>query len=149
MAMRLEPFLLFDGNCAEAMAFYQSCLGGELTVTKLADTPMKDGAPPELHEKVAFAHLQARAVAISATDWQHRTRTFHQGNTVGIYLTTDNSSELRTAFDRLSVGADPDLLDPLVELPFGVYGHLRDRYGVHWFFRGDPDRTLREEPEHG
>ena len=28
--MNLTPFLRFDGNCAEAMAFYHACLGGEL-----------------------------------------------------------------------------------------------------------------------
>ena len=38
--INLSPFLLFDGNCAEAMAFYQSCLGGELTLTRVCDTPM-------------------------------------------------------------------------------------------------------------
>jgi PhnB protein len=41
------PFLLFDGNCAEAMTFYHQCLGGELTLTKLGDTPMKAQFPPE------------------------------------------------------------------------------------------------------
>ena len=45
--MNLTPFLLFDGDCAEAMAFYQSCLGGELTMTRLGDTPMGSDAPPE------------------------------------------------------------------------------------------------------
>ena len=39
------PFLLFDGNCAEAMTFYHECLGGELRLTKLGDTPMKDQSP--------------------------------------------------------------------------------------------------------
>ncbi len=43
--MNLSPFLLFEGNCAEAMQFYQSCLGGELEVTLLRDTPMRDNAP--------------------------------------------------------------------------------------------------------
>ena len=38
--LNLTPFLLFDGDCAEAMAFYQSCFSGELTLTKLRDTPM-------------------------------------------------------------------------------------------------------------
>jgi PhnB protein len=37
--MNLTPFLLFEGNCAEAMDFYQSCLGGELTIVRLGDTP--------------------------------------------------------------------------------------------------------------
>ena len=44
--INLTPLLLFEGNCAEAMAFYQSCLGGDLTTTKVADTPMKDHMPP-------------------------------------------------------------------------------------------------------
>ncbi len=49
--MNLTPFLLFDGNCAEAMAFYRSCLGGELTFTRLGDTPMGIDAPPEQQPK--------------------------------------------------------------------------------------------------
>jgi PhnB protein len=53
--MNLTPFLLFDGNCDEAMAFYQSCLGGELTITRLGDTPMGNHAPPEQQHKVTYA----------------------------------------------------------------------------------------------
>ena len=45
--LRATPFLLFDGNCAEAMTFYHKCLGGELTLTKLGDSPMKNKLPPE------------------------------------------------------------------------------------------------------
>jgi PhnB protein len=135
--MNLDPFLLFDGNCAEAMTFYQSCLGGELTITRVADTPMKDQAPSEHHQKVAFAHLQSGAIQISATDWQHLTRAFNPGNTVGVYLTSDNATDLTTVFDELSVGANMGLLDPLTDMPFGVYGHLCDAYGVHRFFRAE------------
>ena len=43
--LHCTPFLLFDGNCAEAMTFYQKCLGGDLTLTKLGDTPMKATCP--------------------------------------------------------------------------------------------------------
>jgi PhnB protein len=135
--MNLNPFLLFDGNCAEAMTFYQSCLGGELTIIRVADTPMKDQAPSQHHQKVAFAHLQSGTMQISATDWQHLTRAFNRGNTVGVYLTSDHANDLTEVFDKLSVGADPDLLDPLTDMPFGVYGHLCDTYGVQWFFRGE------------
>lgn len=135
--MNLSPFLLFEGNCAEAMHFYQSCVGGDLDVTLVGDTPMKDQAPPHLHDKVAYAQLTAGSVRISATDWQHQTRFPRQGNTVGLYLTAATYTELKEVFDKLAVGADPDLLDELRNLPFGVYGHLADRYGVHWFFRGE------------
>ncbi len=135
--MNLCPFLLFEGNCAEAMTFYQSCLGGELEMTFVRDTPMKDQAPESLHDKVAYAHLASGSVEISATDWQHPTRLPRQGNTVGLYLTAGASADLQQVFDKLAVGADRNLLDELRDMPFGSYGHLADRYGVHWFFRGE------------
>ena len=134
--MQLTPFLLFEGNCAQAMAFYQTCLGGDLEITLLRDTPMKAQAPAHLHDKVAYSHLQSGAIDISATDWQHQTRHPRQGNTVAMYLTGSGYDELRPVFDKLSDGADPNLLDDLRDEPFGVYGHLADRFGVHWFFRG-------------
>ncbi len=135
--LRLTPFLLFDGNCAEAMTFYQSCLGGELTITRLGETPMKDLAPPEAHQKVVHAHLAGGPIEMSATDWMHPTRRPRQGNTVALFLSRGTYSELREVFDRLRVGADPDLLDELTDRPFGTYGHLADRFGVHWFLQGE------------
>lgn len=136
--MNLTPFLLFDGNCAEAMAFYQACLGGELTVTRVGDTPMKDQFPPEQHSKVAHAHLKSGSIEFSATDWQHQTRQPNPGNTVAMYLNGGTYSQLREVFDKLSAEADPELRDDLRDLQFGTYGHLADKYRVHWFFRGSP-----------
>lgn len=135
--INLTPFLIFDGNCAEAMAFYQSCLGGELAVTKVADTPMKHQMPPQQHYKVAHAHLKSEGVELSATDWLHPTRTPKQGNMVAMYINGGTYKELKAIFERLATGADQALLDDLREMPFGTYGHLADKYGVHWFFRGD------------
>ena len=135
--INLIPFLLFDGNCAEAMKFYQSCLGGELSITRVADTPMKDHLPPEQHQKLAHAHLKSGAIELSATDWLHPTRTPKKGNTVAMYINGGKYEELSLIFDRLAVGADKALFDDLRDLPFGTYGHLADKYGVHWFFQGD------------
>jgi PhnB protein len=61
--LNLTPFL-FDDNCAEAMAFYQSCLGGELTITTVGDTSMKAQVPPEKHHTVAHAHLIERCCRV-------------------------------------------------------------------------------------
>ena len=135
--MQLTPFLLFDGDCAEAMAFYQSCLGGELTITRISDTPMKGQMPPEQHHKVAHAKLKSDLMVFSATDWLHPTRRPAPGNTVAIYISGAKYAELRKIFDKLAVGANKELLDNLRDMPFGSYGHLADKYGVHWFFQGD------------
>jgi PhnB protein len=136
-AVNLSPFLLFQGNCAEAMQFSQSCHGEELEVTLLRDTPTKDQAPASLHDKVAHAPLTSGSIEISATDWQHHTRVPRQGNTVGLYLSGGTYADLREVFDKLAADADSGLLDDLCDMPFGSYGHLADRYGVHWFFRGE------------
>jgi uncharacterized glyoxalase superfamily protein PhnB len=69
--LNLTPFLLFDGNCAEAMQFYHLCFGGDLTLTRVADTPMKAQMPPEQHHKITYALLKSEAVEFSATDWLH------------------------------------------------------------------------------
>ena len=100
--VNLTPFLLFDGNCAEAMEFYRSCLGGELTTTKVADTPMRHQMPPEQHHKVAHARLKSGVIEFSATDWLHPTRRPKQGNTVAMYINGGEYKELRAVFDRLA-----------------------------------------------
>ncbi len=135
--LNLTPFLLFDGNCAEAMTFYKSCLGGELTLTHVKDTPMKAQVAPQDHEKIINAHLKSGAVEFTATDWLHQTRKPKPGNMVAVYLNGGTYAELRPIFDKLSQGADPNLLDDLRDLPFGSYGHLADKFGVHWFFQGE------------
>ena len=135
--LRSMPFILFDGNCGEAMSFYQKCLGGELSITRLGDTPMKDQIPKNLHHKVTYAYLKSGIIELSATDWLHPTRKPVQGNMVAIYITGGSYDELANIFNKLSEGADKNLIDELKEMPFGIYGHLADKYSVHWFFRGE------------
>jgi PhnB protein len=133
--LKLTPFLLFEGNCAEAMQFYQSCLGGDLSLTKLGDTPMKPQFPEEQHQKITNAILKSGPREVTATDWLHPTRRPLQGNTTALYITGEGCDELSPIFEKLRSG-DPKLLVELRRMPFGIYGRLTDRYGVEWFFRG-------------
>ena len=132
----LTPFLLFDGDCADAMQFYQSCFGGDLTLTRLADTPMHAQFPPDRHHRITHALLKSGAIEFSATDWLHPTRRPIQGNTTAMYVTADGFDELSPIFAKLRVGGNDQFLVELREMPFGIYGRLTDRYGVEWFFRG-------------
>ena len=87
--VNFTPYILFDGDCAEAMAFYHSCFGGELSLTKLGDSPMKGQFPPEQQNKVVNSRLTSGAIDISASDWLHPTRTPKQGNTVCLFSITE------------------------------------------------------------
>jgi len=136
--LHTTPFLLFDGNCAEAMTFYHDCLGGDLTLTKLSDTPMKDLFPPEKHDRIINAHLKSGEIEISATDWM-ASPDFDpvQGNTYAIFVLGGAYEELSAVFDKLRDGDNNTRLQELHDMPFGVYGQFYDRYGVQWIFRGD------------
>jgi len=136
--LRCTPFLLFDGNCAEAMTFYQKCLGGELTLTKLGDTTMKDMFPEEKHQKIINAHLKSGVIEISAADWM-ASPVFEpkQGNMTAIFVIGGAYQELKTVFDKFSEGADRKRLQELHDMPFGIYGQFYDRYGFQWIFKGD------------
>lgn len=135
--LKTTPFLLFDGNCAEAMTFYHNCLGGDLTMTKLGDTPMKDMLPPEKHERIINAHLKSGDIEISATDWMASPEFDPvKGNTFAIFVTGDSQEELQPIFDGLRDGDNNTRLQELHEMPFGIYGQLYDKFGVQWIFRG-------------
>ena len=136
--LHCTPFLLFDGNCAEAMSFYHACLGGTLTLTRLGDTPMKDQFPVETHARIINAQLKSGAIAISATDWM-ASPVFEPklGNMSALFVVGTDVAELRAVFDKLAVGAQREWFQELHEMPFGTYGQFFDRYGVQWIFRGN------------
>ncbi len=120
------------------MTFYHKCLGGELTLTKLGDSPMKDLLPKDKWNRLINAHLKSGAIEISATDWmaspQYEPK---QGDTYSIFVNGGTYDELKVVFDKLSEGAQKDRFQELHDLPIGTYGQFADKFGVHWIFVGD------------
>src|SRR5215467_8313872 len=103
--LQCTPFLLFDGNCAEAMTFYHQCLGGELVLTRLGDTPIKAAFPPAKHDRIINARLQAGSIDISATDWMAAPALEPKlGNMSAIYVVGTDVGELKRAFASLAQG---------------------------------------------
>ncbi len=135
MSTALTPYLLFEGKCKQAMEFYESCFGGELTVTKVKDSPAKDFMPAVQQEKVVNARLRSGSVEISASDWLRPDQTPIRGNTVCLYLSGGTLPQLKTLFGKLSEGAE--VTDPLKEMFFGTYGALNDKFGVRWMFQAN------------
>lgn len=131
----LTPYLLFDGNCHQAMEFYKSCFGGELTSTKVKDSPAKEFMPAVQQGKVVNARLRSGNLEISASDWLRLDETRIRGNTVCLFLSGGTLQELKTLFEKLSEGAN--VTDPLKEMFFGTYGALNDKFGVRWMFQTD------------
>jgi PhnB protein len=131
----LSSYLLFEGNCRQAMEFYRSCLGGELIVALVKDTPAKEQMPEFQHDKVVNARLRGSNFDISASDWLRPDQTPIRGNTACLYLSGGTFQELKSLYEKLSEGGDTT--DPLSQHFFGTYGALNDKFGVRWMFHTD------------
>jgi len=128
----LSSYLLFEGNCRQAMEFYRSCLGGELILARVKDTPAKQQMPESQHDKVVNARLRGSNFDISASDWLRPDQTPIRGNTACLYLSGGTFQELKFLFEKLSDGGE--ITDPLSQQFFGAYGALNDQFGVRWMF---------------
>src|SRR5215469_3205007 len=73
--IKLTAYLLFDGNCQNAMEFYRSCFGGDLTALKVKDSPARDRMPADQQDKILNARLKSGNLDISASDWLRPDRT--------------------------------------------------------------------------
>ncbi len=133
--MHLSSYILFDGNCKQGMEFYRTVFGGELTMTKVGESPMKAAFPVSMHHKILNARLKSNLVEISASDWLRPNQTPVKGNVLCLYLSGGTRSQTTLLFQKLSEGAE--VTDPLNSLPYGLYGALNDRFGIRWMFHAE------------
>ncbi|MDQ2773072.1 MAG: glyoxalase/bleomycin resistance/extradiol dioxygenase family protein [Bacteroidota bacterium] len=131
--IHLSPYLSFKGNSRAVLAFYQSCLGGELDLMRFGDSPAAANMPPETHDQIMHGTLTTQDFIIMASDAGGMGRPLHEGNNVKMSLHFDNDAEIDAAFARLGEGGT--IVDPLADMPWGgKYGALTDQFGINWLF---------------
>lgn len=56
--MQVNPYLMFNGNCAEAFKFYEKALGAKIeAIMPFAGSPASDSVPPEWADKTLHASM--------------------------------------------------------------------------------------------
>lgn len=128
---QLISYLTFNGNCREAMTFYRACLGGELELQTIADSPMGKRLPLKMKKCILHATLKSDTIVIMGSDMAPSA--LIRGNTVSMMLTFNSEEEIRKAYTDLS--KDGDATHPLEVTFFGaLFGHLTDKFGHQWMF---------------
>ncbi len=127
MTQRLNPYLSFGTDAAEAMSFYQSVFGGELT-TSLFKEFGTEGADGDL---VMHSQLETDAgFTLMGAD----TPSFMErktGSSIVVSLSGDEADALRGYWEKLTDGAT--ISTPLEKQMWGdEFGQLTDKYGVDW-----------------
>ncbi len=128
--MKLSPHLSFNGQCQEAMEFYQRCLGGKIQhMLTYGDSPLSDRVPPDWCGKIlhtTFAIGQSILYAEDTPPDQYQPPKGFQ-LTIGV----PDAAEAERIFRELSEGGFVRM--PLQKTFWAIrFGVLVDRFGISW-----------------
>jgi PhnB protein len=126
----LNPYISFRDNAREAMNFYQSVFGGELTLSTFADFQASED--PAEAEKIMHGMLTTtQGLVLMGADTPNSME-YHPGSSISISLSGDDEGELRGFYEKLSADGG-SVTVPMEKSPWGdVFGMCTDRYGVAW-----------------
>jgi PhnB protein len=128
---QLNPYIRFDGKCREAMEFYKRCLGGNLTLTTVGETPTAKQMPPEMQQKIMHANLTSDRVVLLGSDMVGA-EGITGGNSFVLQLECDSEAQLKALYSKLSEDGGKTLYPPSPSFWGGTYGQLADKFGNPW-----------------
>lgn len=128
---QINAYLHFNGNCREAMTFYKQCLGGELKMQTVGESPMAGQMPAVAQKQILHALLKNDGITLMGSDMMGP-EGVTKGIAISLTLVCSSKNEIENFFPKLSAGGK--VTHALKEEFFGTYGDLTDTYGINWMF---------------
>jgi len=126
----LNPYLSFRDNARDAMEFYQSVFGGELTVSTFADFPGQNDDASEDHLVMHSQLTTPDGLVLMGSDTPSRMG-FEEPAGFSVSVSGDDEAELERYWNGLVAGGT--VVVPFEVPPWGGrFGMLTDRFGVDW-----------------
>lgn len=145
MTTTLTPYLSFDGDTREAIAFYEKALGAKIeTMLRFADMPASanpgegcsDGSAPS-GDGIMHACLALPGGAMLFAGDTPPGMPYAGVKGVMLALQYDTIDKAHSAFHALSQGGQVTM--PLAPAFWSkIFGMLTDRFGVSWAVNGEP-----------
>ena len=131
--MELQPYLIFDGRCEEALNFYQRALGAEVEMMmriKDSPEPPQPGVhPPGSENKILHASFRVGDTVLMASDGRCEGKPVFKGFSLSLQVPTE--TEANRLFKALADGGQVQM--PLTKTFFSPgFGMVADRFGVTW-----------------
>ncbi len=128
--MQLNPYLMFNGNCAQAFRFYEKTLGAKIVaMMTYGDTPAAKDSPPAMRDKVIHARMTIDGQVVMASDAPADRYDTPKGITVTLNI--QDPAEAERTFHALADGASVTM--PIQETFWAKrFGMLTDRFGIPW-----------------
>jgi PhnB protein len=131
MTIRLNPYLGFKDNAREAIEFYHSVFGGELTINTFAE--LHASQEPDEDNLVMHSMLATpNGLTLMASDTPRR-MAYNPGDTISVSLSGEAEEEvvLKGYWTKLMVGGAESM--PLAKAVWGdSFGMGADKFGIVW-----------------
>ncbi len=126
----VQPYLVFNGRCEEAIEFYRKALSAEVTMLlRFKDAPDPSMCPPGSENKVMHANISIGETVILASDGRCTGQTGFSG--FSLSLTVKSVADADRFFAALSDGGQVQM--PQAKTFFSPsFGMVADRFGVSW-----------------
>ena len=133
--MQIAPYLMFNGNCEEALNFYAQALNG-----KIENLMRFEGSPAEEmsdnKQDVLHATFVADGIMFMASDGGKNAPVETDGGRVHLSLDFNSVEEEEKIYIALSEGGRQTM--PLADTFWGArFGMLTDKFGINWMFNYD------------
>jgi len=130
----INAYLIFNGNCREAMTFYQKCLVADLQMIPFSDMP-GGNVPQEAQDRLMHARLTKGPAVLMASD-NMPGMPFHQGDNFSVSLNCESVQEIEKLFSALSEKGKVTM--PLQETFWAArFGMFTDQFGINWMLNLD------------
>ena len=130
MTVRLNPYIGFQGEAREALEFYESVFGGELTLSTYGESGMSDD--PGYQDKIMHGQLDGGPDLLLMASDAPPGMPVDAGTRISVSLSGDDEATLRGYWDGLVSGGGTVAL-PLERAPWGdSFGMCTDRFGINW-----------------
>lgn len=140
---QINSYLTFNGNCREAMTFYKECLGGELTLQTVGESPMSEKMPPQMKECILHSALTKDSLVMMGSDMVSE-QGLIKGNAVSLMLNCSSEEEIKNTYKKLSSGGQAT--HPLENTFWGaMFGDLTDKFGNHWLLHYDKNQKQKTQ----
>ena len=129
MSTKLNPYISFRDNAKQAMEFYQSVFGGELTLSTFGENQASED--PAEQDKIMHGMLVTEnGLTLMGADTP-KAMSYTPGDNYSVSLSGEDEDELRRYWDGLS--AEGTVAMPLERAPWGdMFGMCADKFGVSW-----------------
>ncbi|KMJ57624.1 glyoxalase [Bacillus sp. LL01] len=131
--MSVDAYLVFNGNCREAVEFYAKVFQTETPqIMTFGDTPENPEyqLPEEAKELVMHTRLTIDGSNVMFSD-TFPGQEYIVGNNVTLALVSHNMDDLKSWYEQLKEGGKVDM--ELQETFWSkLYGQVTDKFGVHW-----------------